>query len=676
MRFWQTFAFLILLPFFGYGEGHDGVNMHLKLAICENGIYKVCYEDLKNIGLISAPVASKEIALLGLPAGQIPPFNDASVRKGTLPIPIKMEDGGDGVFGGGDYFLFYGQSPNVLQYDEKDEQQPFSIRNHPYSLFQYYFVCLDSTRRRWMTKKRAIKEEPQQKLVSFPDFVRYKKELANPLERLDSWLGEAFTEKTPSHMVQFDLSEAVPDTTSCLHLNLASYGTQEMEYRLQDSLKFTVKGNDWHTTVVLPVERLVLNEVGFRFDLQVDTVMSIEICRKTMQLGMNAYLDDIQLSYERRLKLGTSTPLWFRSPLACGNVTEFEIHSSDSLVFIWQVDSVEKIRELPYDRHDTTLSVTVEASAFLQEFVAFTPKMLLVPRFCGLVQCQDIHAYIDKDYVVVTHPDFKEQAEALARWHEEMDGYRTLVITTQEVYDAFSSGVQDPSAIRLFMKNLYENASSIENRPKYLLLFGAVSYDYKNLLGTNSNFVPTLAPSAEEMRIEKRGWLGDDNFAYLEPDEGYQNDYFRGDMDIAVGRLPVRTVRQAEDMLEKIKVYGGLDYMRTTQNPMKEGNFGLWRNEITFVASKGFVGEAEREAYFSRAVSRFYQGVNMHKIYQNATDSLPQIQVTRKKITDCFNNGNLFVGYYGHATPEAWSEEHLLDVDDIRNWDTTKAKRL
>ena len=63
------------------------------------------------------------------------------------------------------------------------------------------------------------------------------------------------------------------------------------------------------------------------------------------------------------------------------------------------------------------------------------------------------------------------------------------------MYNEFSTGSQDVSAIRNLVKMFYDRAETIEEIPKNLLLFGDASFDYKNQLYASSNFVPTYESS-------------------------------------------------------------------------------------------------------------------------------------------------------------------------------------
>ena len=77
----------------------------------------------------------------------------------------------------------------------------------------------------------------------------------------------------------------------------------------------------------------------------------------------------------------------------------------------------------------------------------------------GSVQNQDLHGDRDYDFLIVVHPDFMVQAERLKAIHAEYDPDLRIKITTPElIYNEFSCGAQDVSAIRDYCRMLYQDA--------------------------------------------------------------------------------------------------------------------------------------------------------------------------------------------------------------------------
>jgi len=114
-----------------------------------------------------------------------------------------------------------------------------------------------------------------------------------------------------------------------------------------------------------------------------------------------------------------------------------------------------------------------------------------VPQSLGKINNQDLHNSSVKDYLIVTHPSLLSEAQRLGAWHQQNQNLRTLVVTTDQVYNEFSSGTADPSAIRDFVKMYYDKAGNdTTKRPRYLLLFGDATYYILNRVIANPNFVP------------------------------------------------------------------------------------------------------------------------------------------------------------------------------------------
>ena len=175
--------------------------------------------------------------------------------------------------------------------------------------------------------------------------------------------------------------------------------------------------------------------------------------------------------------------------------------------------------------------------------------------------------------VIVTHPRFLTQAEDLAQFHRsgstvpEDEHLTVAVATTTQVYNEFSSGSQDITAIKDLMRMLYEKAGTDSTAwPKYLLLYGDGSYDMKDRINGNSNMIPTFQSVNSWKPTDS--YTSDDYFGLLDQDEA---DRVTDLVDIGIGRLPVRSVAEAQNAVNKIKHY----YDRST--------YGAWRNWVAFM---------------------------------------------------------------------------------------------
>ena len=126
-----------------------------------------------------------------------------------------------------------------------------------------------------------------------------------------------------------------------------------------------------------------------------------------------------------------------------------------------------------------------------------------------------LDVYKRQDYIIVHHPEMKEAADKLANFHRSNNALNVNVVPVDQIYNEYSSGAKDISAVRDFVKMFYDRAGTDENKmPKYLLLLGQASYDYKNIIPNNAKIVPTY--ETEESISATEGYCSDDFFAILD----------------------------------------------------------------------------------------------------------------------------------------------------------------
>lgn len=146
--------------------------------------------------------------------------------------------------------------------------------------------------------------------------------------------------------------------------------------------------------------------------------------------------------------------------------------------------------------------------------------------------------------------------------HRLTQGISSRVARLGDVEDEFNQGLAGPLAIQELVEwTMAGNWSS--SPPSYLLLLGDASYDYKG--GTASgNYVSTQIVLKEN---ESLGFFASDNL--LGAVSG-------GDSlpEVVVGRIPARTLAEADTVLQKIRLY--------EQTPAA----GAWRGHAVFISDR------------------------------------------------------------------------------------------
>ncbi|MEG2239353.1 MAG: type IX secretion system sortase PorU [Bacteroidales bacterium] len=675
----------------------------LKIGINISGMYQITYQNLVEQGLINQAIPSTKLALYGNKAGMLPRYNIDGIYDDLRALPILLYDGQDGVFGPGDYFVFYGESPHTWTYTG-NKKAPFQHQIHLYSDLNYYFVGVNENQTPVRIEKEAAPAiVPQNDLSQFLDYQHYENDLVNICNGSMNWFGESFQNNGESKTFPFYLPDAVfageSNQKAIILLQVAGNNANYANAYFNINIE-----NNAHS-ISIPSHSssncAIMNHQSFTQDL-FSTSLPIKLTYYKSGSATNGYLDFISIFYPRYLKLYKGE-LRFRAGDTLHSPTRFLLSKANSHTKILNVSDIYHTHELTtsFAENTATMSFACSPSDWQNEYIAFDGSSYHSPAFIGITNIQNLHGQGNIDYAIVTHPNFLQQAEKIAELHRTRNAYNTVVATTEQVYNEFSSGVQDPSAIRLFMKMFYDRAdkadrtevntteTSIENStetnlskapylgPSYLLLFGKASYDYRNRNSKQSNFVPTF----ELFDLYKEGGESplEDNFAYLGDGEGasnslyYTQPYQIGLMDIAVGRLPVSTKQEAENVLKKIEIYSSPTYLFDKNRPETGGNLGNWRNDITFITDDGFESDMESTSYLAKIIEKDYPTANIEKLYADAYERVATavtstFPLLRENIKLRMDKGGFFVGYLGHSGWEAWGDERHLTLDDISKW--------
>ena len=639
----------------------------LRVAVVQEGIYKIAYEDLTRQGLLSQAVASHKIALYGNTAGMLPFFNAPGIYDDLSPLPVQMQDGNDGTFGPGDYFLFYGQSPHRWSYNATGRE--FSYTRHYFCDSVFYFVSLNAELEHRIETSPSESESSAEQLTWFPEHIHHENDLVNLCDGGLDWLGESFTLSSNSRSLPLATPDPVPGQKGILY---AATGAQTSEgtgnFRLQLN---QTRLNLYHN----PIGN------GTAYD-KASTKDSVPVTSGTSTVDIsfsktgntnNGYLDYLSLVYPRYLRLNGAY-LFFRHPQAIDHAVRFRVEAPAGTQ-VWDITDVYHIDAIATTTESGSLHFSTTPDNSLHEYVAFNPSLCPSPIFKELVQPQNLHQLKNIDYVVVTHPLFLEQAREVARLHRERDGYSTCVATTGQVYNEFSSGAKDPSAIRLFLRHLYLR-SDTSHQPRYLLLMGDASYDYKDILGKTTDFVPTLQTSGVLSEGANDPW--EDMFGYLEDNAGLRNNVGSawsktGRLQVAIGRLPIHNIEEARHILEKIDIYSFPHYVSDPAQANIAGNFGDWRNEVVFVSDDSFESDMEQNILNNDYIQNRLPYIHVNKLYSDAyerssSSTSLRIPALENAIKGFVENGCLFLGYLGHSGWDAWSDEKILTNSIIENW--------
>ena len=623
-----------------------------KIGLTKDGIYKLDYDFLESIGLNMLVVDPRNIRIYGNGGGMLPYDNSVFRYDDLAENTIYVEGESDGIFDTNDYVLFYGQGTTRWKLNG-------SYYNHiinQYSDTTYYFITADLGMGKRVNLQNSL---PTYNITvnSFDDLQYYDKDQTNLIKTGRDWFGESFNIVTSANFIM---------TFPNIDLNSNAHVVARLASRtIGASSNFTVdvSGQANSSDGFGPVTEGYTDQYAIQKNIVLDFIpnnstFNIDISYNKGNNSAIGWLNYIEANVRRKLILAGDQMI-FRDALSVGlgNVARYQILGVDVNTQIWDVTYPTNIKNLQGNLLGNTFSFNANADT-LHRYIAFTGNSFYKPVFIEKVNNQNLHAYSLANMLIVTNPRLKDAAEELADFHRTHDQLTVHVVSTKQIYNEFSSGSRDITAIKDFVKMFYDRAAGDSTKlPRYLCLFGDGSYDNKHRLTGNVNLIPTYESS--ESLLPTTSYVSDDYYGLLDNNE---SDNPAEIIDIGIGRLPVRSLAEALDIVKKIKYYSNIQTMKP------------WRNWLAFV------GDDEDNALhmtqsdqLAQKVDSLYPDYNIDKIYldsynQVSTPGGERYPDVNEAINKRMEQGCLILTYVGHGGELGWAHERVLEVSDINSW--------
>lgn len=634
-----------------------------KIAVTNTGLYKIDFNFLKNAGVDVSNIKSANIRVFGNGGNMLSENNAVARPNDLLENAIYVNDGGDGVFGSGDYLIFYAVGPTSWIKDSTNKR--FIHQNNLYSDSSYYFLNFDlgaglriGSQQGTLTANETV--------TDFNDYVVHDSDINNPAQLGQEWYGEQFGQNSllgSGTTITFNFGSSVSSIHSATKVAAVSPDNANI-------FSISVNGTQIHTLSIGAVQSkqeefdpvVESNELDWDGTLGSQTA-AFHINYQWDNSSSNGYLNYIELNLRRGLSISGSQ-LRFRdwNSVGSGMVANYQLQDANSQTAVWDVTNPQVPVLMNGTLNGSTYSFSQDAQ-MLHEFVAMNSNNVNTPVYIGTVANQNLHASPQAGMIIVTYPDFMDAAQKIADFHTTNDHLNVIVATTTQVYNEFSSGAQDISAIRDFVRMFYVQAGSNSSLlPKYLLLLGGASYDYKNRVVNNSNYTPTYETSQSHDNINS--YCTDDFFGFLDDNENIENGTIPNTLDVGVGRISARNLNDALGVVNKIVTY------------KSSVAFGPWRISATFVGDKADGAGDHMQNAEQMAENVKTSGQNLYnetKVYvdDNTVISTPggdRCPDANSTINNQISQGTFLVNYNGHGNTELWSYERVLTPDDYNAW--------
>ena len=623
-----------------------------KLAVVEDGIYRLSFSKLQTMGIDPSNIDPRNIRIYGNGGGMLPMQNSTARYDDLQENSILVEGESDGIFNNSDYVLFYGKSQELWT----NNGVKFTHEKNLFCDTTFYYITADLGLGKRILPNASLGSYTET-VTSFNERIIHEEDRSNLIKTGQDWFGEQF-----GIINTYDFAFQIPDIDAS---NSADIQIEFASHSPHSPSEFVINVNNVSVSqfdefVTPGYTSLYAKKTKFDIELpSPSSSMNVEINFNKANSSALAWLNYIEINARRLLKTN-GTQMHFRDleSVGSGKVARYQLSSSNSDHKVWDITNPINPLQQVTTFSGNTLTFNTE-SENLKEYIVYDGTYFLDPIVKGSVSWQDLHAMKEEhpDYIIVTHPKFLDQAEELAQFHRDEEGFSAVVATTNEIYNEFSSGAQDVNAIRGFVKMFYDEATSIDEMPRYLLLFGDGSYDYKNRVAGNSNYVPVY--QSKSSLNPTTSYCSDDFYGLLDDAEGESDGHY---IDLGIGRLTVRTKQEAEEQVSKIKRY----YSEETLRP--------WRNWLLFIGddedSDSHMTQADNVAKRAEEVNK---NMNIDKVY---LDAYPQVSgaggerypEAKEAFNKRIDQGALIVSYMGHGGELGWAHERVLEVPQINGW--------
>ncbi len=660
-----------------------------KIGIAKTGIYKLDKTFLKNIGLDVNTINPKDIRIYGNGGHMVPEANYVFRYDDLEENSIEVLGEADNVLDNTDYVLFYGVGTDEWKQDQNHYLSCLNFHHqlNYYSDTSYYYITTDLGAGKRINTVASLGVAPTNVCSSYDYYDFHEQNGTNFIKSGRQFYGEYF-DLVPSFSFSYPINNLViGDSVSAL-VSVAARGATATNY----NLSYSGSSVNFSTTAVN------INDYLGDF-VSITTNCSKTLCNSSFILNFTitkqtasciGWLDYIMFNARRNLVFNNSQ-FFFRDLRTSGHLnikgigtpdadpllttTKFMMSTNNySNISVWNVSDPLNVKNQAYNLTGSQLDFTINNDS-LNEFATFSGTDFLIPVFVSKVANQNLHSVTQADFIIVTHPEFLSQAQQVAQIHQQHDSLNVTVVTTEQVYNEFSSGKPDISGIRDFERMIYNRNLNSAKPLKYVLLIGDGSYKVKDRnISSNTSFIPVY--ENENSYSPTLSTVSDDFFGWLDPSEGA--DWSSSLVDVGVGRFPVKNSSEASAAVAKVEAYYKKNYsFSATDNEnlctsAVSFPLGDWRTWVCFIADdEDYQTHMNDADNLAKKVKTAHPEINIDKIYadsyiQYTTPGGDRYPDANSAIDHRVDKGSLILNYTGHGGEVGLGHERYLENSQIQ----------
>ena len=628
----------------------------VKISVTDEGVYQLTHSQLKSMGF-SDPDAVK---LYGLGLPLLPESSIEDIDDDLVEIPLYRT---------GEKVLFYARGPRSLTLSSVSTSSTlFTHTNNPYTTSICYFLTDDATEGDPVEFSKYAYE-----VASSTSQQTYTPACVIIDEDAYSFLnsGRTFfdsydfsTSATKSYTLSLPGLVSGTNVRMAMQFGAAGSSSSTLSPVFNDSsltnLSFAALGT---------YEEAKVSSRTFTLANAVAGTNTLTLTHNRVS-GISGRLDYLRCSYLRSLDMEGYDEFPLR-PISSGSRI-FALSGGDANTVLWRVDDADAMEEIDGTYSDGTwlFPYTCSSSWRTDELIALDPTATFPsPTLVGTIENQDLHTLRDIDLVIVipANGQFETQAQRLGEAHAEADSMTYTLVRADQVYNEFSSGTPDATALRRFLKMLWDCASTEQSRPRNLLLFGPGLWDNRFVTSALSCEDPDdylLCYESDNAASHTSSYVLEEYYALV--DDGGSSSVLNEYPRIGVGRIPVETTAEAKGVVDKL-----LTYIYNEQT-------GSWKNTICFLADDGndniHMEDAEDNIAQLEPLfpSYYYKRIYWDTYERQSNSTSYTYPGVESDIDKQMEDGALVMNYTGHGASYVLSHERVLLTEDFASWDSPR----
>lgn len=587
------------------------------------GIYCITGADIP----VAAGTPSSTLSLFcgrGREMGDEPWLNEYSPR----PVPVLIEDGGDGIFDAGDRLFFFGRGLAWWEPDTSLIDNLPSHFNHRYCTRNTYWLT-------WGGEDGARMNIQNGELTgapSMPDSFLSRQHLEQNFIRTRTvipfpddwaWIKSEGTSDT-WHYFNFD----APSTrgTGFLKIKLISIISRDHFIRI------LVNGNEVCDTTWRGTDEFLLT-VPIQGVLNSGNSLSLQIIRKS--LDDTVFLDWFEIFgwTDRSVSGQASVPLdWW--PVISRQEFTWENSLDDALIFLAGGDTLAENISFD-DPHQFEFEVSPSwetRELWISDYGDMCSPLEIRYESPGRI----FGAMDGAECVYIAADEFYSDIDPLTQLSPDV-----IAIAASEVYNEFNGGVRDPRAIQAMVSHIIDSWHPI---PEDIILVGGGNWDPLNFTSTRVSYIDVLYRNESLI-------AADDEFVIV-----------NGALlpQIAISRIGITNRSDLQLIVDRSLSYRSGE------------NCGEWQTVVLGAADDEFSPlHGSDERYHTESVERLLTEhipsvLRPEKLYlifyeRNSVGAKPE---ARQAYINLWSEGALVSFYLGHGAYDQLADEGLLYLED------------